>query len=268
VAQTRVDSADLLDLALRLAADAAELLVRDRESVALDTGTKSTPTDVVTALDKASERLIVEGLRAARPGDGVLGEEGSDSAGTTGVRWIIDPVDGTVNYLYRLPSYAVAIAAEVDGVLEVGVVHQPATGEVFAARRGHGATRNGEPIRVSQETELGQALVATGFGYAAERRAAQGRVLAEVLPRVRDIRRLGASAPDICNVACGRVDAYYERGLSPWDLAAASVIAEEAGAKVGGLHGAPAGGDLVIAAPPALFDALHDLLATLHADRD
>jgi myo-inositol-1(or 4)-monophosphatase len=184
------------------------------------------------------------------------------------VRWIIDPIDGTVNYLYRLPSYAVAIAAEVDGVLEVGVVHQPATGEVFAARRGHGATRNGEPVQVSQQTELSQALVATGFGYAAERRAAQGRVVAQVLPQVRDIRRLGASAPDLCNVACGRVDAYYERGLSPWDLAAASVIAEEAGAKVGGLHGAPAGGDLVIAAPPALFDALHDLLATLGADRD
>lgn len=263
-----MDSADLLATALRLAAEAADLLVRDRDSVALDPGTKSTPTDVVTALDKASERLIVDGLARARPGDGVLGEEGSSSEGTTGVRWVIDPIDGTVNFLYGLPTWAVSIAAEVDGVAEAGVVHLPVTGEVFAARRGHGATRNGEPISVSQETVLGQALVSTGFGYAADRRAVQGRAVAEVLPRVRDIRRLGASAPDLCYLACGRVDGYYERGLNPWDYAAAALIAREAGARVEGLHGAPAGPELLVAAPPGLFDALHDLLAPLGVDRD
>ncbi len=265
---SRVDSDDLLRIALRLAANAAALLLRDRDTVALDPGTKSTPTDVVTALDKAAERQIVEGLRQARPDDGLLGEEGSESAGVTGVRWVIDPIDGTVNFLYGLPTYAVAIAAEVDGEVEVGVVHHPVSGEVFAARRGHGATLDGAPVRVSQQTDLAQALVATGFGYAAERRAAQARVLTEVLPRVRDIRRIGASAPDLCNVACGRVDAFYERGLYPWDLAAAGLVAREAGARVGGLRGAPAGHDMTIAAPPALFDALHDLLAPLSADRD
>lgn len=262
------DPADLLRLALALAASAADLLREGRETVAMDTGTKSSPTDVVTAIDRAAERLIVDGLRAARPDDGVLGEEGGESEGTSGVRWVVDPVDGTVNYLYRLPSYAVALAAEVDGEVEVGVVHVPATGEVYAARRGSGATRNGEPVSCSTETELSQALVATGFGYGAERRAAQGRVVAEVLPRVRDIRRLGAAAPDLCHVASGRVDAYYERGLEAWDLAAAGLIAREAGVRVGGLHGREAGPDLVLAAPPTLFDALHDLLASLDADRD
>jgi myo-inositol-1(or 4)-monophosphatase len=268
VPEPRVDPADLLATALRLAAEAADLLVRDRNAVALEPGTKSTPTDVVTALDKAAERLIVDGLARARPDDGVLGEEGSSSEGTSGVRWVVDPIDGTVNFLYGLPYWAVSIAAEVDGVAEVGVVHLPVTGEVFAARRGHGATLDGEPIAVSEETELTQALVATGFGYAAERRAAQGRVVAEVLPRVRDVRRLGASAPDLCYLACGRLDGYYERGLSAWDYAAAGLVAREAGARVGGLHGAPAGPELFLAAPPALFDALHDVLAPLGADRD
>jgi myo-inositol-1(or 4)-monophosphatase len=262
------DPADLLQLALDLAARASRLLTEGRETVALDTGTKSSPTDVVTAVDTAAERLIVDGLREARPGDGVLGEEGGESGGTSGVRWVIDPIDGTVNYLYRLPSYAVALAAEVDGEVEVGVVHLPATGEVYAARRGAGATRDGEPVSCSTETDLSQALVATGFGYGADRRAAQGRVVAEVLPRVRDIRRLGAAAPDLCHVASGRVDAYYERGLEAWDLAAAGLVAREAGVRVEGLHGRPAGPDLVVAAPPALFDALHDLLAPLGADRD
>ncbi len=263
-----VNSAELLVAALRYADEAAGLLLRDRASTALDPSAKSTPTDVVTVLDKASERLIVERLQQERPRDGVLGEEGSSTPGQTGIPWIIDPIDGTVNFMYGLPVWAVSIAAEVDGVVEAGVVHLPVTGEVFAARRGLGATLNGDPIRVSSEVELSRALVSTGFGYAAHRRAAQGRIVANLLPVVRDIRRIGASAPDLCYVACGRVDGYYERGLYPWDFSAAALIAREAGARVEGLHGVPAGPELLVAAPPPLFDAFHDMLAQLGADRD
>jgi myo-inositol-1(or 4)-monophosphatase len=184
------------------------------------------------------------------------------------VRWVVDPLDGTVNYLYGIPHWAVSIAAEVDGQVVAGVVFDPVKNEVYAAVRGAGATCNGVPVRVSTCGELGQALVATGFGYAAQRRAAQARVARVMLPRVRDIRRFGSAALDLCALAQARVDAFYERGLSPWDLAAGGLVAAEAGAVVAGLHGRPADADLVIATNPALFGALHDLLADLAADRD
>jgi myo-inositol-1(or 4)-monophosphatase len=184
------------------------------------------------------------------------------------VRWVIDPIDGTVNYLYLLPGWSVSVAAEVHGEVVAGVVVIPTLRETFAAVRGQGATRNGRPIGVSQPTSLAQSMVGTGFGYDAARRARQGAILAQVLPQVRDVRRFGAASVDLCGVACGRLDAYYERGLAPWDLAAGGLIAREAGARVEGLRGAPASADLVIAASPAVFDLLHEVLAPLEPDRD
>jgi myo-inositol-1(or 4)-monophosphatase len=230
--------------------------------------TKSSPTDVVTEADRAVERLLVDGIRAARPDDGILGEEGASDDGTSGVRWVIDPIDGTVNYLYGIPHWAVSIGIEVDGEAVVGVVLVPPRGELWQAVRGEGATLNGRSIHCSAVTSLEQTLVATGFGYDARRRAAQSRILPSLLPVVRDIRREGAGALDLCSVATGRVDAYFEQGLSPWDLCAGGLIAREAGARVEGLRGKPAGPDLVVAAAPGVFDALHDLLVAGDADRD
>ena len=264
---TDAEVGDLAALATAMAAETGAMLLHDRPR-RLRVGTKSTPTDVVTEMDTRAEALLVDRIRAARPDDGVLGEEGAAAAGRSGVRWVVDPVDGTVNYLYELPVWAVSVAVEVDGVVQVGVVEAPALGETFAAVRGRGATRNGEAIRASACTALDQALVATGFGYDAGRRAHQAEVVAAILPVVRDIRRLGASSLDLCGVACGRLDGYFERGLQPWDLAAGTLVATEAGAVVGGLRGAPASGDLVLAAAPGLFEALHELLLPLGADHD
>lgn len=236
------------------------------------TGTKSSPTDVVTEMDRAAEALITERLRAQRPGDAFLGEEGGQS-GRGRVRWIIDPLDGTVNYLYGLGDWAVSIAAEVDGTLVAGVVMVPAHDEVFTVISGEGAwlRAGGAPpvlLRCNTGVALAQALVATGFGYAAALRKVQGEVVAAVLPRVRDIRRGGSCAVDLCSVAAGRVDAFYERGVNYWDYAAGGLIATEAGARLGGLAGRPASPDMTIAAEPALFDQLGGLLASLHADHD
>jgi myo-inositol-1(or 4)-monophosphatase len=263
-----VDLDGLLGLAVGVASEAGVLLLSRRPGDAMEIDTKSSPTDVVTAMDTASEQLIVRRLQEARPDDGVLGEEGGGVPGRSGVRWIIDPIDGTVNYLYGIPEYSVSIAAEVDGTVQVAVVHDPAKAVTYSAIRAGGAFQDRRLLACSRQTSLAQALVATGFGYAATRRARQAVVLREVLPRVRDIRRMGAASLDLCAVATGRVDAFYERGLSPWDLAAGQLIAEEAGATVAGLRGRPAGGDLVIAAGPELFPSLHDLLARCEADRD
>src|SRR4051794_2933027 len=257
----------LLELATRLATDAGALALEMREGVET-LPTKSSPTDVVTAADRAVERLLVEGIRSARPGDGILGEEGASDDGTTGVRWVIDPIDGTVNYLYGLTAWGVSVGVEVDGVPTVGVVFAPVRRELWQGVVGGGSTLNGRPLRCSQVQDLGQTLVATGFGYDARRRAAQSALLPTLLPTVRDIRREGAGALDLCSVAAGRVDAYFEQGLSPWDLCAGGLIAREAGARVEGLHGKPAGSDLVVAAGPGVFDALHDLLVAGDADRD
>lgn len=255
---------ELRALAESAAAAAGELLVGARfDELVVDT--KSTPTDVVTQMDTAAERLLVEHLLGGRPGDGVLGEESGERAGTSGVRWVLDPIDGTVNYLYGIGHWAVSVAAEVDGVVEVGVVADPSKGLTYVAVRGEGAWCGDRRLAVGTPTELGQALVGTGFGYAAERRRAQAAVVAGLLPQVRDVRRMGAAALDLCSVAAGQLDGYYEQGLKPWDLAAGGLIAQEAGAVVAGLHGAPAGERLVIAAPPSLFEPLHDALAALDA---
>ncbi|MEI8083145.1 MAG: inositol monophosphatase family protein [Actinomycetes bacterium] len=257
----------LVDRAQAAAAAAGEL-ARNRPEV-LEVDSKSCATDVVTQMDRQCEQLLVSRLLDGRPDDGVLGEEGTDRVGTSGVRWVIDPIDGTVNYLYGLPYWAVCVGIELDGDAVGGVVNIPMFEEVYVARKGHGAwcrTAAGERrLSVNPEQELSLALIATGFGYAVSRRDAQAAVVREVVPKVRDIRRQGSAAVDLCWLAAGRVDGYYERGLHPWDLCAAGVVAREAGAVVGGQDGAPAGEDLVIAANPVLFARLDSLLTSLNA---
>ncbi|HSH23168.1 MAG TPA: inositol monophosphatase family protein [Acidimicrobiales bacterium] len=255
-----IDTEELLTLALDLADRAGALVLEALDAAHAGVDTKTSGTDMVSDVDRASERLIVEALRAARPGDSVVGEEGGAHEGTSGVRWVIDPLDGTTNYLYRLPAFTVSIAAEIDGRREVGVVADPVHAETFAARRGGGATCNGSPIGCSTKNELTTALVGTGFSYDAERRRHQAGVLTVVLPRVRDIRRAGAASLDLCWVACGRLDAFYEQGLQPWDFAAGALIASEAGATVGDLDGGPPSGAFTMAAGPALFGPLRQLL--------
>ena len=250
-----------VDIAGRAAAGQLDGLTRARTSV----DTKTTGTDMVTEMDRATERLIVDSILAARPTDGILGEEGTDRPGTSGTRWIVDPIDGTTNYLYGHPGFSVSIAVEVDGLVSVGVVHDPLHDEVFTAIRGRGAHRNGRPISVSTEERLAHALIATGFSYEPDRRRRQATVLTELLPRVRDIRRMGAASVDLCSVACGRVDAYYERGLQPWDHAAGALIAREAGAIVGDLDGGEPRFEFCLAAPPALFEQLRPLLVEFGA---
>ncbi|MEU6118109.1 inositol monophosphatase family protein [Streptomyces sp. NPDC047117] len=259
---------ELLALALEAARRAGELLRDGRPADLGVAATKTSPIDVVTEMDIASEKLITGFLSERRPEDGFLGEEGASSEGTSGIRWVIDPVDGTVNYLYGLPSWAVSIAAEKDGETLVGVVAAPMRGETSHAVLGGGAFLNGAPVRVRPAPPLSQALVGTGFGYVAERRAAQAAVLGSLLPQVRDIRRGGSAAIDLCDVACGRLDAYYERGLNPWDYAAGELIAREAGALTGGRAGDPVSPALAVAASPAVFEALQPLLEDLGAWHD
>jgi len=261
----------LLPLAWRATRAAGELLLAGRDQ-ALTVTTKSTRTDVVTQMDTAAEELLVRTILAERPDDGLLGEEGAARAGTSGVRWVIDPLDGTVNYLYGLPAWAVSVAVEVDGEVEVGVVDVPEHRETFVAVRGAGAALvaggAATGLTPGSAADLGQCLVATGFGYASERRAAQARSLAVVLPRVRDIRRAGAAAVDLCSAAAGRVDCYYERGLNPWDFAAGVLVATEAGLVAGGPGGGPASPALTWLAPAALAEQWLALLTEAGADRD
>jgi myo-inositol-1(or 4)-monophosphatase len=257
--------ADLADLAEAVARQAARLLLDGLHRDRLEIDTKSTATDMVSEMDRAAERLIVDALIAVRPDDGVMGEEGASRPSASGVTWVIDPLDGTTNYLYRHPGFTVSIAAEHGGRAVAGVVVDVLAGEVFRAMRGGGATRDGRPIAVSSETELGRALVATGFGYQAEQRRHQAAVLAQVLPDLRDIRRMGSAALDLCSVACARVDAYYELSLGPWDFAAGALIAAEAGAVVTDLDGAFPRAAPLLAAPPALAGPLRALLVAAGA---
>jgi myo-inositol-1(or 4)-monophosphatase len=264
------DPADLLDLAVDVARSAGRLVARGRASAADEVDVKTSPVDVVTAVDTASEEHIVSRLLAARPDDGVLGEEGAEHVGSSGVRWVVDPIDGTVNFLYGVPAYAVSIAAEVDGVVRAGAVLNVATGELFSATTGGGAwltTPGAEPrpLTGSRPTSLEQTLVATGFGYRVEQRRAQGAVVARLLTQVRDIRRMGSSALDLCSVAAGRVDAYYELDLKPWDHAAGALVAGEAGIVVAGLPGRPFADPMAIAVAPTVAGPFLDLVAALHA---
>lgn len=254
---------ELVDLALRAAAARARFLQEgwsERSVVA----TKSSATDIVTQMDQGSERMLVAAILAERPHDGIIGEEGADRTGTTGVTWVIDPLDGTVNYLYGFPAWAVSVGVLVDGQPTHGVVHAPALGTVWHGTAGEDAFANDVPIRTSEVSELSKALVATGFGYEADVRAVQGRIVAELLPRVRDIRRAGAAAVDLCWVAQGVVDAYFERGTHLWDRAAAMAICAGAGVQVGGFDG-PAVDAMTIAANPRLFTGLREALLDVGA---
>jgi myo-inositol-1(or 4)-monophosphatase len=252
---------DLLKLATEVATEAAHLIVERRRGTVTVADTKSTATDIVTAVDRESEELIRARVLEARPDDSFLGEEGDDIHGSSEVRWVVDPIDGTVNYLYDIPTYAVSIAVEYAGRTVAGVVVDAPRGEVFSASLGGGAFLDGKPIRVSECTDLATALVGTGFGYDATRRSVQAEVVQHLIAKVRDIRRIGVGAIDLCYVACGRLDAVYERGLNPWDYGAGALIASEAGATVGGMHGAPVSPQMSIAASPGVFTALHDALA-------
>jgi myo-inositol-1(or 4)-monophosphatase len=257
---TPAEKTALLDLAETLARKAGDLLLEGADGLRVDVTTKSSGTDMVSEMDRASETLIVEGILAARPDDAILGEETGGREGTSGVRWVIDPLDGTTNYLYRHPIWAVSIGVEVDGEVEAGVVAAPGLQEVFTAARGEGARLNGAPIAVAGETDLASALVGTGFGYVAGRRAAQAAVLPHLLPAVRDIRRNGVASLDLCWVACGRLDGYFEAGGQPWDVAAGLLIATEAGAQASGLDGGPVAPESVMAAAPGVAPALFELL--------
>ena len=238
------DPVHLRDLAVAVATDAATVATdmrRDR----LELETKSSATDMVTNADRAVERVIATRLAQARPGDVFLGEESWDpdappdpAPGT--VMWVVDPIDGTTNYVYGYPGWGVSIAAEVDGRTVAGAIVTPSMGTVFDAASGHGARRNGAPLALSAPPPLEGILLATGFGYDPERRRRQGRLVAGLLPDIRDIRRMGAASWDFCAVAAQEVDAYYEEGLGPWDLAAGALIASEAGARVEGIRGGPA----------------------------
>jgi myo-inositol-1(or 4)-monophosphatase len=250
---------ELLALARDLAREAGRVHAEGRAE-GLRLATKSSPTDLVSQIDERVERLIVERLREERPGDALLAEEGSLMDGTSGVRWVVDPLDGTTNYVYDYPSYAASIGVEVDGEAAVGVILDSASGRLFSAVAGFGAECDGRPIRAREPQDLARALVATGFSYDAAQRDRQGAVVAALLGRVRDIRRAGAAAVDLCHVAAGRVDAYWELDLSPWDYTAGVLIAREAGAAVElrpAVHGR---GPAVIAAHPALLPAFIALL--------
>jgi myo-inositol-1(or 4)-monophosphatase len=215
---------------------------------------KTSATDPVSDADRDAERVIRDLLTTQRPDDGLVGEEGSRVDGTQDRRWIVDPLDGTVNFLYGLRAWGVSIALEDSDGLAVGVVFNPVSGECFAAERGKGATMSGRPIHVTDCRSLDRAMVATGFSYESEHRAEQAKLLVELLPRIRDLRRAGAAALDLAYVAAGRVDAYYERGLKRWDEAAGRLLVKESGGVVEDLHGEPQG--VVAAATPTLLEEL------------
>jgi len=262
-----VDAASLLALAEGIAREAGDLARRHRAGSDLEVSTKSSPTDVVTAADTAAEALIRELVSRARPDDAIVGEEGADTPGSSGLSWVVDPIDGTVNYVYGQARYATSIAVEDAEGPVVAVVHAPVTGETWTAVRGSGAWLDGRQVRTTACPLLDAALIATGFGYRAERRARQAAVVARVLPLVRDVRRGGAASLDLCEVACGRLDGYYEQGLQRWDLAAGGLIVREAGGLVSGLAGRQASEAITVAAGPALHPALVDLLTALDADQ-
>ncbi len=258
----------LLAVAVEVAQEAAAFVAVSRAGDPAVAATKSSATDVVTAVDQASEQLIRALLREHRPGDRVLGEEEGDPSGGGGgadrgpsrVRWVVDPVDGTVNFLYGLPQYAVSVAAELDGEVVAGVVVDVVRREVWSAVRGGGSTRDGHPLRVRATPPLAERLVLTGFSYEADVRAAQGQAVARMLPRVRDVRRFGSAALDLCFLAAGLADGYVEEGPQLWDHAAAGLVATEAGARLEVLTGV-GGLDLVLCAPEEGYDELAALVA-------
>ena len=261
-----------LALAMQIASGTGKLLLDRPDDLGVTT--KSTATDVVTLMDQAAEAFIVSELGKHRPNDAILGEEGANQLGTSGLQWVIDPIDGTVNYLHKVPHWCVSIGLmeESSGLALAGVVYVPVLDQMYISSRGLGAwvVEAGVPreLKVSGCTELSQALMGTGFGYSSSRRASQARVLQEVLPKVADIRRLGSCAIDLCLVAEGVLDGYYERGVNPWDHAAGGLIAREAGAISSGLHGAVESSEMMVVANPVIHAGLVAILESNNADSD
>lgn len=277
---------ELERLAVEMAAEAGRFIVEERPDRLGVADTKTDVNDIVTVMDQASERLLRERIAAARPDDAVLGEEGGASQGSSGITWVVDPIDGTVNYLYDIPAYCVSVAAVTGDPSTpgrwrpvAGAVCNPVSGEVFHARAGGGAhlryvarsvpMPSGEvrsvALRTSDVDQLVQTLVGTGFGYRPEVRARQGALIGALLPQIRDIRRAGSAALDLCSVAAGRLDAYFESGLNAWDLAAGWLIVEEAGGLVTGARGQDPGKELLVAAGPAIHPALAQRVEELRA---
>lgn len=257
---------------MKIAVSAGKLLLDIPDD--LEVQTKSTATDVVTLMDKKSEAFIVAQINENRPEDAIFGEEGANQSGTSGFQWVIDPIDGTVNYLHRVPHWCVSIGLvdQSTGQSIAGVVYVPVLDHLYISSKGLGAwvIEQGNPreLKVSNCIDMSQALIGTGFGYSNIRRASQARVLLEVLPKVSDIRRLGSCAIDLCLVADGVLDGYYERGVNAWDHAAGELIAREAGAISSGLFGAKIGNDMVVVANPAIHKELVAILEVNQADRD
>ncbi|WP_372592837.1 inositol monophosphatase family protein [Actinotalea sp.] len=263
----------LVLLAEQLAREAGDLVRTRPETVAV-AATKSSAADVVTAMDMAAEDLLRRRIAQARPLDGILGEEHGHEPGTSGVTWVLDPIDGTVNYLYGIPAYAVSVAAVTGGLdpaswtVLAGCVHAVVDGRTWTAGQGHGAFLDGRRLERREDRGLDGALLGTGFGYTADRRRHQAEIVAALLPRVRDIRRMGSAAMDLCTVGSGGLDVYYERGLNPWDMAAGMLVASEAGAEVIGLRGEGPGLSMTVAGPRTATRELAEFLAARDADRD
>jgi len=247
-----------LELAERAAREAGHLLLERFEGPARGVGAKSSATDLVSDADRAAEASIYELLQRERPDDSIVAEEGASAAGSSGRRWLVDPLDGTTNYLYGYPAWCVSVALEDERGGLAGVVHDPVRRETFSAGRGGGCDLNGEPVRVRDRGHRETALIATGFGYDGRLRAAQAEVLLRVLPRVRDVRRGGSAALDLAWTAAGRVDGYYERGLKPWDWAAGTLLVIEAGGAIRELEGEPFG---LVASGAGLIGDLDALVA-------
>ncbi len=253
-------AAGLRSLAEQTARRAGDMALAGRRSGRVDADTKSSPTDMVTAFDRASEEMIVSDLTSARPDDGIVGEEGSSRPGTSGLEWHIDPIDGTSNFYFDIPMWAVSVGVvDADGPL-AGAVYAPALGDMWSAARGQGATLNGAPISVRDNDRLADAMVCTGFSYRVHERPEHARRVARMVTEVRDIRRFGAAAVDLCFVACGRLDVYFEEHLHSWDLVAGHVIASEAGAVFSDYTGGPVRPAQVLASTPAVHTAFLDLL--------
>lgn len=264
----------LVDTALDIAREAAALAAERRRGIVEVAGLKSSSVDVVTAVDREIETLIRQRLAERQPGDGFLGEEGGRAERTTSLTWVVDPIDGTVNYLYGIPQFAISIAVvegepTPQGWQEVaGVVIDVSSGREFTATRGGGAFANGKPIAVNAPTSLGQSLLSTGFSYSQEIRTSQAQVMARVMPHIRDIRRMGAAALDLTAIAAGQMDIYFERMLQPWDHAAGVLIAREAGAEVRGWNGAAPDIDWLLAAHPEVIDEIESILVESGAHFD
>lgn len=250
----------LVDAASTLARQVGTMALVGRRDGLADVQSKSSTTDMVTEFDRASELIVYEGLLRSRPYDTIVGEEGASHTGSSGITWYIDPIDGTTNFLYSIPNWAVSIGATDEHGALAGAVYIPALDEMFTAVRGCGARLNGLPIRCGTTSDLSQALVGTGFSYSAAQRTFQAQRVARMIHLVRDFRRFGAASIDLCFVACGRLDAYFEENLGPWDIVAGELIAREAGCRSGNFAGEVATPAQLLASVPAIFDELASLI--------